>query len=201
MTLHFVRLALGNKTYKAKVSTEGCSDVDDFKAAIKNMLSPYLDAFTTVQLTLLQPNGTTEIDPGETKLNEFNVGPWTPLVVTVDELPTPALTGSSKKQLVYKGMTTEASCRKYLNALAIAFFIEYEFPKNYGKPTMGDVLAAFRGKQVKREQTILGGTTGRMMDSRSLTNLFLLVLLLINGKHWKNSIGKPQTELTMPYCH
>jgi hypothetical protein len=87
-------------------------------------------------------------------LNEFNVGAWTPLVVTVDELPTPAPTGSSKKQLVYKGMTTEASCRKYLNALAIAFFIEYDFLKNYGKPTMGYVLAAFRGKQGKRQNKI-----------------------------------------------
>ncbi len=81
--LHFVQLALGNKAYRTKVSTEGCSDVDDFRDAIKKKFSPELDSYAPHHLTLLQPHGTTEIDPGEAiaKLNEFNVGPWTPLVV------------------------------------------------------------------------------------------------------------------------
>jgi hypothetical protein len=59
-----------------------------------------------------------------------------------------------------------------LDAIAIAFFIEYEFPKNYGKPTMGDVLTAFRGKQGKREQTISGATWWdyRRNDGLPLTN-------------------------------
>ena len=84
MTLHFIQLKLGNKIYKGQVSTEGCSYVDDFRAAIKTKLPHLLAAYDAAQLTLLQPDGNTEIDPGEsiTKMNEFNVGPWTPLVVT-----------------------------------------------------------------------------------------------------------------------
>jgi hypothetical protein len=82
MTLHFVKLALGNTSYTAtKVSTDGCSYVDDFRDAIKTKLPPLLAAYDSAQLTLFQPDGTTEIDPGETieKLNEFKVGPLTPL--------------------------------------------------------------------------------------------------------------------------
>jgi hypothetical protein len=63
-------------------------------------------------------------------------------VVTVDELPIPGSTGSSKKQLTCKGITTESSCRKYLNALAIEIYFDYDFPKTDKKPTMGDVLTA-----------------------------------------------------------
>ena len=185
MTVHFTQLKLGNKTYKQKVSTEGCTDVDDFKGAIKNRFSPDLDPYVPYQLTLFQPDGITEIDPGETiaTLNNLDtVGPWTPLVVTV---PTTTPTGSSKKQLVYKGMTTEASCRKYFDALAIAFFIEYDFPKKYGKPTMGDVLAAYRGEQGKREQTSPGVTWWdyRRNDGLPLTNEPLPSRL--STKQWK----------------
>ena len=155
MTLHFIQLALGNRTYKDKVSTEGCSDVADFKDAIKTKLPHLLAAYDAVQLTLLQPDGNTEIDPGETiaKLNEFNVGPWTPLVVTVEESPIPAPSGSSKKQLSYKGMSTEASCRKYLDALArqLALYYEFKWGKDDEKrndyPTFGDVLFAKRKKK------------------------------------------------------
>jgi len=88
MTLHFIQLKLGNKNIKEQVSTAGCSYVADFRGAIKKKLSPELDSYAPHQLTLFQPDGITEIDPGEsiTKLNELNVGPWTPLVVTVDEL-------------------------------------------------------------------------------------------------------------------
>jgi hypothetical protein len=72
-----------------------------------------------------------------------------------------------------------------LDALAIAFFIEYEFPKNYGKPTMGDVLAAFRGKQGKREQAIPGVTWWdyRQNDGLPLTNEPLSSRL--TAKQWK----------------
>ena len=80
-------------------------------------------------------------------MNEFNVGPWAPLVVTV-----PASSGSSKKQLTYKGMSTEASCRKYLDALArqLALYYDFKWGKDDGKrnayPTFGDVLFARRMK-------------------------------------------------------
>jgi hypothetical protein len=76
-----------------KVSIEGCDDVDDLLKEIKKEFSKTLGSFNTSQLTLFRPDGITKINPGETieKLNEFNVGPWTPLVVTVEEFPTPAL--------------------------------------------------------------------------------------------------------------
>ena len=63
MTLHFIQLILGNKTYKRQVSSANCTYVDDFKDAIKNKFSPDLDSFASHQLTLFQPDGTTEIDP------------------------------------------------------------------------------------------------------------------------------------------
>ena len=153
-TLHFVKLVLGSKIYKQKVSTEGCADVDDFKGAIKNKFSPELDSYASHHLTLLQPDGTTEIDPGEVieKLNEFAVGPWSPWVVKVDELPIPAPRGSSKKQLTYRGMSTETSCRKYLDALAIEIYFDYDFPTAYTKPKMSDVLAAKDAKQGRPSQ-------------------------------------------------
>jgi hypothetical protein len=181
MTLHFVQLALGNKAYRTKVSTEGCSDVDDFRDAIKKKFSPELDSYAPHHLTLLQPHGTTEIDPGEAiaKLNEFNVGPWTPLVVTVDELPIPGPTGSYKKNTA--GMSTEASCRKYLDALAIEIYFDYDFPKTYKKPTMGDVLAARDGQFGKPKEVSPGGTIRRRMECSLPTHLFPLFFLFSNG--------------------
>lgn len=82
-------------------------------------------------------------------------------------------------------MTTKVSCRKYLDALAIAFFIEYEFSKNYGKLTMGNVLAAFRGEQGKREQTIPRVTWWdySQNDGLPLTNEPLSTRL--TAKQWK----------------
>ena len=86
MTLHFVNLTLGTKTYKDKVSTEGCDDVSDFRGAIKNKFSPLLDSYATAQLTLLQPDGTSQIDP-ETPVTNLKEIPRKPMVVTVLELP------------------------------------------------------------------------------------------------------------------
>lgn len=144
MTLHFVQLRLGNNPYKRQVSSANCTYVDDFKDAIKNKFSPFLNSFTAIQLNIFQPDGTTEIDPGEDieKLNQFGVGPWRPLVVTVEELPTPASSGSSKKQLTYKRMSVEASCRKYFDALAakLALFYKFDWGVDSSFPTIGDVF-------------------------------------------------------------
>jgi hypothetical protein len=43
-------------------------------------------------------------------------------------------------------MSTEASCRKYLDAIANEIFVIYDFDKAYKKPTMGDLLAAKDGQ-------------------------------------------------------
>jgi hypothetical protein len=47
-------------------------------------------------------------------------------------------------------MSTEASCRKYLDALAIEIYFDYDFPKTYKKPTMGDVLMVSSANQKKK---------------------------------------------------
>ncbi|KAG3086270.1 hypothetical protein PI124_g18195 [Phytophthora idaei] len=52
---------------------------------------------------------------------------------------------SIKKQLRYKGMSTEASCRKFLDALAQKLAKLYDFDCSYGDvPTIGDVFNAVR---------------------------------------------------------
>jgi hypothetical protein len=56
-------------------------------------------------------------------------------------------------------MSTEASCRKFLDALAIEIYFEYDFPTSYKKPTMGDVLAAKNAKQGRPIQLL--DDTGR----------------------------------------
>ena len=146
MTLHFVKLVLGNQPFSpTQVSTEGCTTVDNFKGAIKSKLSPELDSYAHHHIILCQPDGITEIHPA-TAVQDLTEIPWKPMVVTVLELPIPAPIGSSKKQLTYKGMSTEASCRKYLDAIANEIFVIYDFDKAYKKPTMGDLLAAKDGQ-------------------------------------------------------
>jgi hypothetical protein len=149
MTLHFIQLKLDKKTYKAQVSTDGCSYVDDLRTAIKNKFSPELDSYAPHHLHLFQPDGITEIDP-ETLVTDLEEIPWKPMVVTVDELPIPAPSGSSKKQLTYKGLGVEASCRKYFDALARKLALYYRFKWTHGKyPTMGDVLYAYQKRAWK----------------------------------------------------
>jgi hypothetical protein len=81
-------------------------------------------------------------------------------VVTVDELPTPAPSGSSKKQLTYKGLGVESSCRKYFDALARKLALYYRFKwgpdDDNDYPTFGDVLHAYKKNEwnfVYRQQT------------------------------------------------
>ena len=141
MSDHFVQLTLENQIFKVKISTEGCRDVAEFVKAIR--ASPQLsigDGF----ITLFQPDGTTEIDP-ETPVTELKEIPWKPMVVTVKKLPVPDPIGSARKQLDYKGLGVEASCRKYMDALAnkLATFYIFDWAqKNYA--TVGDVLFAYQ---------------------------------------------------------
>ena len=83
MTLHFIQLKLGGKTYQDQVSTTGCSNVAQFRGAIKNKLPHLLAAYDAAQLTLLQPDGVTEIDP-QTSVHDLKEIPWKPMVVTVE---------------------------------------------------------------------------------------------------------------------
>jgi hypothetical protein len=179
MTLHFVQLTLGNKTYKIQVSTANCTYVDDFKVAIKNKLPNLLNGYDAAQLTLLQPDGTAEIDP-ETLVTDLKEIPWKPILVTVEELSVQPAGGTYKKQpgyKVYKGMSTEASCRKFLDALAAEIYYEYSFQTNYKKPTMGDVLAAKDGQFGNPENAAPGI---RWWDYRKLNSTQITTIPLPN---------------------
>ena len=148
---YFVKLEIGNKYYgPTKVSTEGCKDVDDFKKAIKKEWSHTLQSFDAAQLTLFEGDGVTEIDP-QTPVSELKEVPWKPMVVTVQELPLKPPSGSSKKQLTYKGLGVEASCRKYFDALArkLALFYDFQWgPDDDNEyPTFGDVLNAYKNEE------------------------------------------------------
>ena len=146
MTLHFVQLVMSSQNYRQKVSTEGCSNVSDFRCAIKNKYSHLLSSYSAVQLTLFQPDGTTEIDP-ETSVTDLKEIPGEPMVVTVDEFTVRAFVESSKKRPTYRGMSTEMSCMKYLDAIASKTFLVYDFSNVYRMPTMGDLLAAKDGQE------------------------------------------------------
>ena len=155
MAEYFVQLKLGNQTYKGKVSSEGCKHVADFKKAIKKEWANRLKDYDSSDLTLFQPDGKTEIDP-ETLVSELKEIPWHPMIVTVlelaakgtvVELPSQAAKGSSNKQLTYKGMSVEASCRKYLDAVANELSGIYSFSKTYKKATMGDLISAKKGSE------------------------------------------------------
>lgn len=149
MTLHFVQLTLGNKNYKNKVPTEGCTDLADFKGAIKKNFSPYLDSYGLHHLTIFKPDGITEIDP-ETLVTDLIAISWKPMMVAVEELPVEPATGRSRKQLTYKGLGVEISCRKYFDALAQRLALFYRFkwgPDDENDyPTFDDVLYAYKNK-------------------------------------------------------
>ena len=90
---HFIQLLLGSKTFgPSKVSTEGCSDVDDFKEEIKKKFSPLLDSYSAAQLTLYEADGSTVID-SETSIDKLKEIAWKPMIVTVEEVEQPAPQG------------------------------------------------------------------------------------------------------------
>jgi hypothetical protein len=157
---HFIQLRLVNKNTMAQVSTQGCSNVADYKDGIKNKFSPTLDSYASYQLTLLQPDGITEIDP-QTSVDDLKEIPWKPMVVTVEESPIQFPTGSSKKQLTYyNGLGVEASCRKFFDALARKLALYYRFqwgPEDENDyPTFGDVLYAYKNNAwnfINRQQS------------------------------------------------
>lgn len=152
MVHHFILLRLGDKNYKEKVSTDGCSDVDDFKGAIKNKFPPLLNSYASHQLRLFQPDGITEIYP-QTSVADLKEIPWKPMVVTVEELPARAPSRKSRKQL---RMTAEESCIKLLDAIANQVYLQYDFRKSFDIPIMSDLLDAKNGQFGKPSDPDLG---------------------------------------------
>jgi hypothetical protein len=195
MALHFIQLKLGSRTFSpTQVSTEGCTYVDDFRTAIKNKLSPLLDSCATIQLTLFQPDGTTEIEP-QTAVDDLKEIPWKPMVVTVEELPIQAPVGSARKQLTYKGMSTETSCRKYFDALARKLALFYRFKwgpdDDNDYPTFGDVLYAYKKNEwnfVYRQQTYAQRTDESGLTKVSAETPILSIRLpdLFDKDEWTN---------------
>ena len=148
---HFIQLVLGSKPYHpTKVSTEDCKDVDDFKRAIKREFSHLLHEYDVAQLTHFEADGNTEIDP-QKPVAELKEANWKPMIIKVEQPATQVTTSSSKKQLTYKGMSVEASCRKYLDALVRKIAVNYDFNTEYSTPTMGEL-----GLRIKVGQESLG---------------------------------------------
>jgi hypothetical protein len=140
MSFRFVCLQLGADTMTRKVKTDGCRDVDDFRDCIKACFPKHLKHFAPYELHLFDPEGSTEIDP-QTPMGDLLEIPGKPMVVTVSELPR-----CPRRQQQYKRLSTAASCRKYLDALAAKISKEYDFYCKQRNPTIGDVLAAKDGQ-------------------------------------------------------
>jgi len=140
------KLWVENKTTErtyglTRVSIEGCEYVDDFLKEIKKESQLAIPKDSSI--TLYRPDGT-EIDVGDSPTS-FVVGNSraVPLVVKATAL---AARLKSFRQERYKKMSVEASCRKYLDAIATKFSSFYEFDyRNKEGPTIGDVLAAKDG--------------------------------------------------------
>ena len=133
-----------------KVSTEDCQDVDDFLEACKKKLSPLLDSYAPAQLSLSTTDGGgTPLQPGYSLHQISQNSDENPLFITAAGT-SPRL--KPFRQERYKKLSVEASCRKYLDALAFKLSTYYVFKeKSKLGATFGDVLEAIKvGKKDKK---------------------------------------------------
>ena len=115
-----------------KVSTEDCQDVDDFLKACKKELSSKLGSYDVDQLCLSTTDGGTPLQPDD-DIPAQNTAK-NPLFITATDT-SPHL--KAYRQQRYKTMSVEASCRKYLDAIALKLAGYYEFDYKYkGGPTI-----------------------------------------------------------------
>jgi hypothetical protein len=128
------------KTFIDKVSIQGCEDVADFLNILYER--PLLSIPSKTPITLYLPDGTTEIKPTDTIQSLGNMGKDAdaPLVVKTTAI------GKSSRLVTTRKMSVEASCRKYLDAIAkrLAEFYEFNYRFKSGA-TIGDVLEAKDG--------------------------------------------------------
>jgi hypothetical protein len=159
-----------------QVSTEECHNVDDFLKACKKELQipnppQELSLSTTDGGTPLQPD---DYIPAQNTAKN-------PLFITATAT-SPHL--KAYRQQRYKTMSVEASCRKYLDAIALKLAGYYEFHFSFRSgPTIGDVLAARKGKEgedwgfrraIKNDQQIdEDGFTIEIKKGQPLTNVKL----------------------------
>ena len=129
-----------------RVSIDGCQYVDDFLNTLYQR--PLLSIPSKTPITLYQSDGTTEIRPTDTikSLGDAGKDADAPLVVKT------AAVGKSSRLVATRKMSVEASCRKYLDALAFKLSTYYVFKrKSKAGATFGDVLEAIKiGKKDKK---------------------------------------------------
>ena len=104
-----------------RVSIDGCQYVDDFLNTLYQR--PLLSIPSKTPITLYQSDGTTEIKPTDTIQSLGNMGKDAdaPLVVKTTAV------GKSSRLVTTRKMSVEASCRKYLDAIAKRLAEFYEF--------------------------------------------------------------------------
>ena len=127
MTKLWVKLKTNNAT---QVSTEECQNVDDFLEACKEKLSPDLDSIPASRLSLSITEGGPALRPGVVVTDIPSQPGYSvnddehPLFITATDTA-PRL--KSFRQERYKKLGVEASCRKYLDAIATKLSSFYEF--------------------------------------------------------------------------
>ena len=129
------------KTYgPTKVTIDGCEYVDDFKVAIRNNRELAIPKDSAI--TLYKSDGRNEIKPTATiqSLQDAGKAGDAPLIVKTTAV------SISSRQATTRKMNAEASCRKYLDAIAKRLAEYYEFSYRFTSgATIGDVLEAKDG--------------------------------------------------------
>ncbi|KAL7996359.1 hypothetical protein Plhal703r1_c39g0136281 [Plasmopara halstedii] len=109
-----------------------------------------------------------EMDPADEIGDLFGDAPTKKTIHVLVVVLTQQQAASIKKQLRYKGMSTEASCRKFLDALAQNLATLYDFECSYGDvATIGDVFSA-----VKNDEWGFRLKRGRQLTSEPLPSFF-----------------------------
>jgi hypothetical protein len=127
------------------VSTEGCTYIAQFLDAIRQRPQVAIPKDSAISLYQVKDGQEVEIDVGDSPADYLNENARkNPLIVK-----TAAVTKSSRLVTTRK-MSVEASCRKYLDAIAMKLSSFYEFDYRYKEgPTIGDVLQAKNGLEGK----------------------------------------------------
>lgn len=129
--------------HPTQVPTKDCDNVDDFIKAIKKELPKQLGDYDPSLITLHLTKDGPALEPDDA-LPAQNTK-QTALVVTVPPSAAPSSGPLMKagRQKTLKKMSVEASCRKFLDAVAVKLSTLYWFPKAHnGGPSIGDVLHA-----------------------------------------------------------
>ena len=132
------------------VSTQHCRFVTHFLRAIKNELSPALDAVALPNISLRASEDGPALEP-DAALPAQNTK-QTALLVTVPPPPSGPLFKAGRQKTLKK-MSVEASCRKFLDAVAVKLSLYYNFPwKHRDGPTIGDVIHSVFPEERKRRK-------------------------------------------------